>query len=72
MYDVNELKSDIDKLMSKIEDLRLDVGDVASLMMFAIPLDESHAKVTTQVERTKQLLGEAINQLCLMYEEVSE
>jgi len=62
MYDANELKSDIDKLLSKIEDLRLDVGE----------LDESHANVTTRVGRTKQLLGEAINQLCLMYEEVSE
>lgn len=62
MYDANELKSDIDKLLSKIEDLRLDVGE----------LDESRANVTTRVERTKQLLGEAINQLCLMYEEVSE
>lgn len=62
MYDANELKSDIDKLLSKMEDLRLDVGE----------LDESRANVTTRVERTKQLLGEAINQLCLMYEEVSE
>lgn len=62
MYDANELKSDIDKLLSKMEDLRLDVGE----------LDESRANVTTRVERTKQLLGEAIDQLCLMYEEVSE
>ena len=62
MYEANELKSDIDKLLSKIEDLRLDVGE----------LDESRANVTTRVERTKQLLGEAINQLCLMHEEVSE
>jgi hypothetical protein len=62
MYDVNELKSDIDKLLSKMEDLRLDVGE----------LDESRANVTTRVERTKQLLGEAIDQLCLMYAEVSE
>ena len=62
MYDANELKSDIDKLLSKIEDLRLDVGE----------LDESRANVTTRVERTKQLLGEAIDQLCLMYAEVSE
>jgi hypothetical protein len=62
MYDANELKSDIDKLLSKMEDLRLDVGE----------LDESRANVTTRVERTKQLLGEAIDQLCLMYAEVSE
>jgi hypothetical protein len=45
-----------------MEDLRLDVGE----------LDESRANVTTRVERTKQLLGEAIDQLCLMYAEVSE
>ena len=62
MYDANELKSDIDKRLSKMEDLRLDVGE----------LDESRANVTTRVERTKQLLGEAIDQLCLMYAEVSE
>jgi hypothetical protein len=62
MYDANELKSDIDKLVCKIADLRLDVGE----------LDESRANVTTRVERTKQLLGEAINQLSLMHEEVSE
>tara|TARA_R110002020_G_scaffold402699_1_gene612842 strand:- start:734 stop:907 length:174 start_codon:yes stop_codon:yes gene_type:complete len=57
MNDTEELKNNIDRFLSKLEDLRLDIGELGE---------------SSRVERIIQSLGEAMNHMCMLYDEVKE